>query len=288
MEYIPMNILLINDNPVVSRLLALCTRDDEKVLEEVVVTDDIECTSYDFVFIDEGSYKGSVLRLDDSLTIGKKILLSNADVEINDFDLTIKKPFLPSQILEVFEDFKDVVMTDTLVEDEVVEEDLDESVSEVPKYEPKNEVLDSREVEKIKELLDMDDIEDEEGVLSDEDYEERKIEVIKEQLIAEGLEIVGEDEIVEALSEQSGEADEISIFSNDERMDVKDMKSKSKSKNKHKSEKKKKKKVTFTQEELEQIEDAIQVAMGSLKRKQMKKLLKGKEISVTIKLEDDD
>ncbi len=276
MEYIPMNILLINENPVVSRLLALCTRDDGRVLEEVELIDNLACSSYDIVFVDEGSYKGNVLKLNTRLSMGKKILLSNTDVEISDFDLTIKKPFLPSQIIEVLENFKDVGIADTFPEHQNI--DLDENEFEIPEYEAKNEVLDSREVEKIKALLDMDEIEYEEEVLSAEEYEERKIKVIKEQLIAEGLEIVDEDKIVAELSVESSEADDILIFSDDPTVDVEAIGVTNKSK-------KVKKEIVFTQEELEQIEDAIQVAMGTLKRKQMKKLLKGKEISVTVKLE---
>ena len=50
--------------------------------------------------------------------------------------------------------------------------------------------------------------------------------------------------------------------------------------------KSKKKKIDFTEVELERIEDAVEVAIATLKRKQMRKLLKGKKIDVTIQLED--
>jgi len=39
-------------------------------------------------------------------------------------------------------------------------------------------------------------------------------------------------------------------------------------------------------EELEKIEDAIQMAIATLKRKQMKKLMKGKKIKVKVQIKD--
>ena len=291
-----MNILLVNDNPVVSRLLALCTRDEHMVLEEVAGVDSIRHGSYDIVFVDEGSYEADVLNLSDVLTIGKKVLLSNANVKTNDFDMTIKKPFLPSQIIEILENIEEA--------DDILEEPEEEIVSifplaretevlqEVQVLEESEEVkedmdvsgaqvLDADELEKIKALLDMDDeSEDVLEELSEEEIEARKVEVIKEQLIADGLEIVGEEEIVDELSIE----DEVVIFSSEESEEV----SVKKSKKTKSSKKKSKKYIEFTEEELERIEDAVQVAMATLKRKKMKKLLKGKEIEISIKLEDND
>lgn len=304
-----MNILLINNNPVVSRLFSLCTNDENMVLEEVDNAGDIVGAEYEVVFVDEGSYEGDVLRLNDTLTIGKKILLSNADVLINDFNMTIQKPFLPSQIIEVLESVKASEVADDTTEEVLEEEettsdetaifplsseDSDEEKTEALENDEEmssQEVLDSNEIEKIKALLDMDEESTEEETLSDEAYEERKIEVIKEQLIAEGLEIVDEEEIVEELSEKSDEVPIITFFNEEESTDVKvkkrkKMKSQKNDKKKNKSQKEKKKKIDFTAVDLARIEDAIEVAIATLKRKQMKKLLKGKEIEVTVKLEE--
>ena len=301
-----MNILLVNDNPVVSRLLALCTRDEHMVLEEVSGVDTIRHGSYDVVFVDEGSYEADVLNLSDILSIGKKVLLSNADVKINDFDMTIKKPFLPSQIIEILDNIEEADDVLEEHEEEIVSifplatetEELEEvqALEEIEEVKEEMEisdaqVLDADELEKIKALLDMDD-ESEEVLeeLSEEEIAARKVEAIKEQLIADGLEIVGEEEIVDELSAE----DEVVIFSSEENEEVsvkkskKNKKIKSSKKKDKKAKKKSKKSIEFTEAELERIEDAVQVAMATLKRKQMKKLLKGKEIEVSIKLEDND
>jgi hypothetical protein len=57
-----MHILLINANPVISRLLALCTRNVDMVLEELEDITVAQRKSYDIVFIDEVSYKDEVLQ----------------------------------------------------------------------------------------------------------------------------------------------------------------------------------------------------------------------------------
>jgi hypothetical protein len=136
------------------------------------------------------------------------------------------------------------------------------------------EVLDSDEIAKIKALLDMDDeiAEHEDAIsLSDDEYEARKVKVIKEQLIAEGLEIVEEDAIVEELSNDA-------LYSTDEKL--------SKTK-KSKTQKKQKKETGLNEEELSRIEEAIMAALSEMKPKKIRKLLKGKETKVKIKLEDD-
>ncbi len=310
-----MNILLINSNPVVSRLFSLCTHDACMNLEETDNAGDIAGTEYEVVFIDEGSYEGGVLRLNEKIKTGKKILLSNTDVLISDFDMTIQKPFLPSQIIEVLEEVKasknaEDIENEREEEQESAEvqtaifplssddsEDEETGMEQHDEARQSNAVLDAKEVAKIKELLEADEDEPQEASWSDEAYEKRKIEVIKEQLIAEGLEIVEENEIVDTLNEKGDEAADMVIFDaaeedaeeEKEKKDSapdKDEKKKMKSL-KHKSKKeKKKKKINFTQEERAKIQKAIEGAISTLKRKQKKKLLKGKKVDISIALED--
>jgi len=237
-----MHILLINANPVISRLLTLCTRSAEMILEE---TEDITLAKrkqYDIIFVDEESYKDDVLHLDSYADANKKVLFSNEDVVISAFNVTIKKPFLPSQIMSLL---KNTEYND----DEVIIKKL--------------QVLDIDEVENIKSLLCMDEEDDILEKLSEDDIEMRKIKIIKEQLIANGLEIIDEDKIVEELSVKETILPKI----------------------KTQNTTKKKKTLAYTEQELEKIEDAIQMAIVTLKRKQIKKLLKGKKIDISVQVE---
>ena len=289
-----MTILLINDNPVVSRLLALCTRDDDMLLEKVSDIDKASAERYDVLFVDEASCEGDVASLSTRLDVGKKIYLSYSDDPTAGFDETIKKPFLPSQIIdilktvEVRESVDEVLVEETFIDDveteeialteevpsifplsaeEIDEEEQSEEVDVNP------EVLNLDEIEKIKALLDMDEEEVEALDLNEEAYESRKIEVIKEQLIADGLEIFEEEAIVDELSKVK-------------KLKKKSKETKSKTEKIKKSAKKKKKNENFTEDEWSTIENALGDAINKLKPKKIKKLLKGKEIEVNIKLED--
>ena len=241
------HILLINNNPVVSSLLALCTRDEDMLLEEVSDVLTLERDVYDVVFVDEDSCVSQIEECFEMFSANKKVLFLKENANREEFDLIIEKPFLPSQIMEILS---------TLETEEIV-------------YAPEDKILDSNEIEKIRVLLDMNDelVKEE---LSEDTYEKRKIEVIKEQLILDGLEIVEEEEIVEELNLNSVDSSASIVSSNHKKV----------------KSKKKKKKISFTADELERIEDAVEVAIATLKRKQMKKLLKGKEIDLSIKLED--
>lgn len=273
-----MHILLINNNPVVSRLLALCTRDVHMILEEVEDIVHLTRKSYDVVFVDEALYEGEIQNLSVLLTMQKKILLSNVDIDIRDFDMTIKKPFLPSQIIDVLENIDD---QDVPTDSSEVLEVKNEAVEEVL-FDTSTKVLNRDEIEKIKALLDMNEntVDEPKEDLSEEEYENRKIEAIKDQLKAEGLEIVDEDEILDAFS----------VGSVEEKLTIASMEKTALKKEKRKSVKKKKKKkemkknFKFKEDELERIKDAIEMTIASLKKKQIKKLLKGNEIEITLSL----
>lgn len=279
-----MKILLINDNPVVSRMLALCTRDVHMVLDEVKRIDAIKDVAYDLLFVDDASYVDHIDALLKDGSIRKKVFISYDGDVVQGFDETIKKPFLPSQIINVidnvdmsvpyekeeeFVEENNVSIFPLSSEKESVEEEVlpdifslpieDEEVDDVLELEEDAgpEILNSDEIEKIKALLDMDDEiaeNEDDALLSDDEYEARKVKVIKEQLIADGLEIVEENEIVEELSITALDAY---------------------------------KETGFSKDELSRIEDAVVVALKKMKPKKIKKLLKGKKTEIKIKLEDD-
>ena len=279
-----MHILLINQNPVVSRLLALCTRDENMVLEEVADIDTIEDKHYDVVCIDAASYHDELMHFLELLSIGKKVLLSNDEMQMHGFDLKIKKPFLPSQIIEIFEKIE---VSDNSVDTEKKAVSIFPLAAEVEEVNTLDtQVLDADELEKIKSLLDMNErIEASQEALSEEEIEERKVALIKAQLIADGLEIVEEKEIVDVLNRE----DEVCLFSSPEDQSVsvkKHKKTKSSKKKDKKAKKRSKKYLDFSETERKQIENVVEGTISKLKRKQIKKLLKGKEIEISIKLED--
>ena len=290
-----MNILLINTNPVVSRLVSLCVREDDIVLEEVTDMDAVMGEEYDILFVDDLSYVEEVKHRLPTLQIEKKVFLSSKqseDIVLENFSEVIKKPFLPSQITAIIEAFKaddktnekeEIVENESEVEEsfifplsteeksieeilsldgDVPEEVHEETVSLLDGIPKSSNVLDVNEIDKIKALLDEN--EKEESVDTDEDYETRKVKVITEQLASDGLEIVSEDEIVDILSQKS-----------------KKKKSKKEKSKKAKKQKSKEKDETYT------FEEALLAAIEGMKIKKIRKLLKHADINITISFKDE-
>jgi len=285
-----MNILLINTNPVVSRLVSLCVREDDIVLEEVTDMDAVMGEEYDILFVDDLSYVEEVKHRLPTLQIEKKVFLSSKqseDIVLENFSEVIKKPFLPSQITAIIEAFKaddktnekeEIVENESEVEEsfifplsteeksieeilsldvDVPEEAHEETVSLLDGIPKSSNVLDVNEIDKIKALLDEN--EKEESVDTDEDYETRKVKVITEQLASDGLEIVSEDEIVDILSQKS----------------------------KKKKSKKEKKKKSKEKDETYTFEEALLAAIEGMKIKKIRKLLKHADINITIRFKDE-
>lgn len=272
-----MKILLINANPVVSRMLALCTRDEDIVLDEVKNVDAVKGDDYDLLFVNDAPYMDQIDALLEKMCFRKKVLISYDEEVPEGFDLAIKKPFLPSQITEVIESVdmseeieaceEETLPLSFAAQEEVFAEDealppifplpsndtkKSDDVSQVVPNKS-SEVLDRNEIEKIKALLEMEDEIFVSEPMSDDEYEARKVKAIKEKLIADGLEIIEEEAIVEELSTIST---------------------------------KKKKETHLSQKDLLRIDAAVVAVIEKMKPKKIEKMLRGKKVKLKIKLED--
>lgn len=99
-----MKILLINDNPVVSRLTALSARKEDVQIDEIQEVTELSSDTYDIVFVDADSWSKDVSDvISDNIKTQKSVLFySNGDEdEQTSFDLSILKPFLPSEVSAV-------------------------------------------------------------------------------------------------------------------------------------------------------------------------------------------
>ena len=294
-----MKILLINTNPVVSRLVSLCVREPSMVLEEVAQVSEAKADTYDIVFVDDDAYNDEVSAfLGWVAKAGKIVYFSGRDSgeEIGTvFDTVIQKPFLPSHVQHIIEAVKAEeaeaegvlsVQTEEAEESAVTEEnhsifplssdqeseeasstensindETEEQKEEEKTQESEPKVLDGREIEQIKALLEE---EEEEVPLLDPEneaeYEARKVEVITQKLEEDGLEIVPEEEIIATLS-----------------------KSEKKAKKKKKMKKKRAKK---REKEVYTFEEALLAAVENMKPKKIKKLLKDAEVTISIRFKD--
>lgn len=295
-----MNILLINNNPVVSRLISLCMREKEIHLEEVERIEEVVRDKYDIVFVNESSYGNNTEEVLVSLLASKRVLLSDhsyASNETDFFDVEIPKPFLPSQITAVLENFKESeslepsvkssfifplsseenserkdadVNADTRVkEDQAVDFHIDESEDK------EDEAIDLSIFESIEEdeepvttVLDSNEIEKIKALLEMEDDPEDELE--------DGSSEAYEDRKIEVIKEHLI-ADGLEIVDEDEYVESLSKKLK---KSKKKKKKKKKKEEIFT------FEEALLAAVEGMKVKKIKKLLKGTQVSIKIDFKD--
>ena len=253
-----MNILLINDNPMVSGLLKLCTRESSIFLYEIRDSETLQERDYDAVFIDEGVYHDQMWQNPAYLNITTKVFFSHSAVAHHYFDITIKKPFSPLQIIRTLQELGDKKKNSSLglePETSLEKKNLKQDVGLSGAMEKReSQVLDMDELRKIQELLEMtEEMEVEEEPLSEEEIQQCKLEAITEQLIADGVEIVSEETIVEELETMNHN---------------------------------KKSKSTYTQSQRERMEHAMYIAVAALNPKKLKKLLKGKKVKLKMKLEE--
>ncbi len=189
-----MKILLINDNPVVNKLVTLSAQKTSDDLEVVSSLDDIASQKYDLVVIDDTLYSDDLLvDLNTKISYKRSLYICSRDAqEVESFTQTLKKPFLPTDLVELFallgkeiasepeidessqkssdaeiEDFDEISLDDTLddiseddaeLADFSLEDDIDlEDSLELDDIEEESlgeSVLDDAEAQKVKELLD--------------------------------------------------------------------------------------------------------------------------------------
>jgi len=116
-----MKILLINNNPVVSRLTALSARKEDIEIDEIQEVTELSSDAYDVVFVDADSWSKDVSDVIlDNIKPKKSVLFySEGDEEEKSFfDLTILKPFLPSEVSAVIRSIEE--KNETLNEEEVL------------------------------------------------------------------------------------------------------------------------------------------------------------------------
>lgn len=104
-----MKILLINSNPVVSRLTALSARKESVPLDEIKDIADLKKSNYNIVFVDSESLSPEILTILKNADIKRRVIFYTQDDKdnIDDiFNYTILKPFLPSEVSSILREAK--------------------------------------------------------------------------------------------------------------------------------------------------------------------------------------
>ncbi|MDD2828199.1 MAG: hypothetical protein PHW18_01345 [Sulfuricurvum sp.] len=163
-----MRILLLNDNPVVRKLVALSAQKTKDDLHVVWSMDEIEHETYDLLIIDDAQYSDDAMdAINYKITYKSSLLMATrGSATPAGFDKVINKPFLPTDLVELFTSIEKSLSTtseamkveervtpmielDTLLDNE----ELDELIDEGEIGSVKTNVLDHDEVQELQELL---------------------------------------------------------------------------------------------------------------------------------------
>ena len=169
-----MKILLINNNPVVSRLTALSARKEDIEIDEIQEVTELSSDTYDIVFVDGDSWTKDVRDvITENMKVKKSVLFytEGDEEEQSSFDLTILKPFLPSEVSAVIRSVEEIsVMTN---ESEIQENTFDLLSDSDESEKEKLFSLDALEDKKEELLLDLSD---EKELKSDKESFDAKLE----------------------------------------------------------------------------------------------------------------
>jgi hypothetical protein len=154
-----MHILLVNTNPVISRLMFLILRNDKSiVLDEVSGTELPTEVYYDILFVDEKCCSTEEMKIFlQRASMKKKILLTTSkEKHFEGIDYVIRKPFLPSEITSVIQSFSYNEKSRSKEKKKQGFSIFTSGGDKAEKNDAKKQeyqILDSDEMEKIKQLL---------------------------------------------------------------------------------------------------------------------------------------
>jgi len=168
-------ILLLNDNPVVSKLVTLSAQKTSNELDVVDSVDSIQSGVYDLLVVDDAMYNDDIFsEIERKITFTKSLYICSRDAaKVEAFSSTLKKPFLPTDLVELFLKFSKEVNASSLSKEETATnlDELEEfTTEELIPDEKVTEQSDSGEFEDID--LSLDDelsLEDDELSLEDDE-----------------------------------------------------------------------------------------------------------------------
>jgi uncharacterized membrane protein len=151
-----MKILLLNDNPVVTKLVTLSAHKTSDELDVVNSLDEIDSKDYDLLVVDDTLYSDETLtELKDKINFSMSLYICSRDAaEVKGFTKILKKPFLPTDLVEIFSVFGK----------EANNIDLSEALEEA-----KEEITPLDAVDEIEELSFDDEISLDDGLSLDDD-----------------------------------------------------------------------------------------------------------------------
>ncbi len=210
-----MRVLLFNDNPVVTKLVTLSAQKTGDNLEVCSDTESLKSDEFDLLIVDDGLYNDeTALTLGVSITASQHLFMANrGNDKPEGFEHVINKPFLPTDLVELFtmisnsldtdesSDENDMIMSieedsldlDSLEDDFILEEEIEDDLDDLDSLdfdeslEAENIEEETLELDESQEsVLDKDDLAEVQSLLEDED------ELLKDDISVDSLDNLDE------------------------------------------------------------------------------------------------
>lgn len=193
-----MKILLFNDNPVVRKLVALSAQKTKDELSVVWSADEIEEREYDLLIVDDALYSDEMFEsLQEKIEVKSKLYMATRGNPLpKGFDNVINKPFLPTDLVDMFIQIENKVggsshsKDETAVETPVYSINLEETLPDLEHHDEFEfgEDMDEEGID-LSTLDELDETPLETGILDKEEVQE-----VQELLEAAEDESIDEDE----------------------------------------------------------------------------------------------
>lgn len=160
-----MKILLFNDNPVVRKLVALSAQKTKDDLSVVWSTDEIEGNEYDLLIVDDALYSEDIVDSINEKVVAKNTLFmaTRGKAVPSGFDNVINKPFLPTDLVDMFVQIEKKVSTEGNQSNNSAEKHTSSTSTYAINLEDSLSELESNEIEALEgaeEDLDFGDLDD--------------------------------------------------------------------------------------------------------------------------------
>jgi len=244
-------ILLLNENPVVTRLVTLSAQKTSDELDIIADIQDLKLQNYDLFAVDDTLYTQEIFdEVKEKVNFSNSLYLCSRDAEtVEGFTETLRKPFLPTALVELFAKLDNTQEDTEIIQYEI---DLTEPLENEVSTQDDGELLDLGGDEDDIGDIDLDDA-NELGSLDEldrvDDVEDIQLEVEQEEddeLDDLNDEDVNEEDLSEKIADETGDKSE-SILDKDEVQEVQNLL-----------------KETEIDDELDDLEDADDLSLGDL------------------------
>jgi uncharacterized membrane protein len=168
-----MKILLLNDNPVVNKLVTLSAHKTSDELDVVNSIDNIPSTHYGLLVVDDTLYNEELFKnLKQKITFSQSLYICARGAEpIKEFTSTLRKPFLPTDLVELFSEVSHKIDNNDLKDEEILENEIEE-IEELDAFSLDNELSLDDDISLDDTFSLEDDFEDEDNNTNILDFDE--------------------------------------------------------------------------------------------------------------------